>query len=77
MVKLTADDCFEVHEAWVFEVSRRLRMTYGTVREFSMSNNIDYLNALWFVKGKPVRKEVFKAICGILDFDWERVQQDL
>jgi hypothetical protein len=41
---------------------------------FSRDNNIDYLSAFWFFKGCPVEQEAFKAICDVLDFDWEVVK---
>lgn len=69
-------DCLEVHEAWVHEASRRLKMNYGDIRQFSMSNNINNLSVVWFLNGKSVANADFKAICEVLDFDWEAIQQD-
>lgn len=71
---LTPSNNFEVHEDWLYEIRRKLRTNYGDVRQFSVSNNIDYFATFWFFKGNPVERGIFKAICDVLDLDWERIQ---
>ncbi len=51
-------------------------MNYGTRRQFSRDNNINFSSVFRFVKGKPVVDKDFKAICNVLDFDWEAIQRD-
>jgi hypothetical protein len=51
-------------------------MNYGNARQFSQDNNIGYLSVFWFLKGNPVVDGDFKAICNVLDFDWEAIQHD-
>lgn len=72
--ELTLSNSLEVHEGWVHEVSRRLRMNYADARQFSRDNNINYLSVFWFLKGNPVVDSDFKAICDVLDFDGEAIE---
>jgi hypothetical protein len=51
-------------------------MHYGDAHQFSRDNNINYLSVFWFLKGNPVVDSDFKAICDVLDFDWETIQHD-
>lgn len=76
MSELTTSNTLEVHEGWVFEASRRMRMSYQDVQQFSSDNNINYFSVFWFFKGNPVLNSDFKAICEVLDFDWEAIQHE-
>jgi hypothetical protein len=77
VTELTPDNATEVHEDWLLEIRRRLNLNYGDSWTFSQDNNIDYLSVRRFLEGNPVPEDLFKEICGVLDFDWEKVQSPL
>jgi hypothetical protein len=51
-------------------------MCYTNVKIFSRDNYINADSVSAFLKGDPVAEEDFKAICNVLDFDWEAIQND-
>jgi len=72
-MELTFGNVLELSEEWIAESRRRMRINYTDLCNFSQSNNIDYLQVFWFFKGCPVETDTFKAICDVLDLDWESV----
>ncbi len=64
---------FEVHDDWIYEFRRRLRMARGDILSFAQAKNLKYLDAFWFFKGTILSEGVFQAICDFLDFDWKKL----
>lgn len=64
-----------VHGDWFEEVYRVMRKNYGNAKTFSSDNNLSHPIVLKFLKGKAIQQSTFKAICNVLDFDWEKVQK--
>lgn len=64
-----------VHGDWLEEVYRVMRKNYGNAKTFSSDNNLSHSIVLKFLEGKAIKQSELKAICNVLDFDWEKVQK--
>jgi hypothetical protein len=71
---MEGDNWLELHESWIPEIRKRINFGYENWINFSIQNQIDSRSVMHFKNGNPVGPAIFKRICEVLDFDWEKVQ---
>lgn len=76
-LELQFNNALEVHEDWLFELSTRRKKRSRNLELFCRNNNLECREAFWFFTGNPVRADVFKNICNILEVNWEEVQEPI
>lgn len=66
-----------VHKDWLPQVKSKIRAKYQNEDNFAIKYALDWQYVHNFARGNLVETSIFKTICGLLELNWQEIQQPL